>query len=80
MHSKKASNLISCAILTIFVNMGFAQQNNLLPDIVNGYTSYDNLVTMPDNRIMGSANAIDIDSAGNICEKFRGARERGGRV
>jgi hypothetical protein len=66
MHSKKASNLISCAILTIFVNMGFAQQNNLLPDIVNGYTSYDNLVTMPDNRIMGSANAIDIDSAGNI--------------
>lgn len=66
MYSKKVSKLISCVILTIFANMGLAQQNDLLPDIVNGYTSYDNLVTMPDNRVMGSGNAIDIDSAGNI--------------
>ncbi len=66
MYSKKVSKLISCVILSIFANMGLAQQNDRLPDIVNGYTSYDNLVTMPDNRVMGSGNAIDIDSGGNI--------------
>jgi len=43
-----------------------AQQNTVLPDYPNNYTMYENLVNMPDGRQMGSGNAIDIDSEGNI--------------
>ena len=43
-----------------------AQQNTILPDYPNNYTMYENLVQMPDGRQMGSGNAIDVDSQGNI--------------
>ena len=43
-----------------------AQQNTVLPDYPNNYTMYEDLVQMPNGRQMGSGNAIDVDSQGNI--------------
>ena len=42
------------------------QQNTLLPDYPNNYTMYDDVVSMPAGRVMGSGNAVDVDSRGNI--------------
>ena len=42
------------------------QQNTLLPDYPNNYTMYDDVVRMPAGRVMGSGNAVDVDSRGNI--------------
>lgn len=47
-------------------NSVFAQQNDLLPDYPNSYETISKPLTMPAGREMGSVNAIDVDSAGNI--------------
>ncbi|MEQ8955273.1 MAG: hypothetical protein RL120_14170, partial [Gammaproteobacteria bacterium] len=44
----------------------FAQQNTTLPDYPNNYEIVRDVVTMPAGRFMGSGNAIDVDSEGNI--------------
>jgi len=43
-----------------------AQQNTVLPDLPNPYRTVSDVVTMPAGRAMGSSNAIDVDSRGNI--------------
>ncbi|MDP1932686.1 MAG: peptidyl-alpha-hydroxyglycine alpha-amidating lyase family protein [Gammaproteobacteria bacterium] len=43
-----------------------AQQNTELPNIPNSYRTYEDVVTMPEGRVMGSGNAVDVDSQGNI--------------
>ncbi len=47
-------------------NSGLAQQNTLRQDIPNRYISYEGVVSMPSGRVMGSGNAVDVDSEGNI--------------
>src|SRR5690348_11913199 len=36
------------------------------PDLPNPFRSVENIVTMPPGRTMGSTNAINVDSKGNI--------------
>jgi streptogramin lyase len=43
-----------------------AQQNTARPDLPNPYRTVSDVVTMPAGRAMGSSNAIDVDSRGNI--------------
>jgi sugar lactone lactonase YvrE len=43
-----------------------AQQNTELPNLPNGYVTHENVVNMPAGRAMGSGNAVDVDSKGNI--------------
>ncbi len=43
-----------------------AGQNTKLPDYPNNYTMHVDVITLPDGRKMGSGNAIDVDSEGNI--------------
>ena len=47
-------------------SMTLAQQNTVLPDYPNRYTTFENPVTLPAGRVMGSGNAVDVDSQGNI--------------
>lgn len=44
----------------------YAQQNTDLPSIPNSYATFESVVTMPTGRAMGSGNAVDVDSNGNI--------------
>jgi len=53
-------------IFTATGSLCLAQQNTLLQDIPNRYTTFENVVTMPQGRVMGSGNAVDVDSQGNI--------------
>lgn len=43
-----------------------AQQNTELPNLPNTYLTYEDVVRMPEGRVMGSGNAVDVDSEGNI--------------
>jgi len=43
-----------------------SEQNLTRPDLPNPYRTIENFVTMPAGRVMGSTNAITIDSKGNI--------------
>ncbi|MCG8415356.1 MAG: hypothetical protein MI746_14150, partial [Pseudomonadales bacterium] len=43
-----------------------SQQNTLRPDYPNNYTMYDDVIQMPEGRALGSLNAIDVDSRGNV--------------
>jgi hypothetical protein len=43
-----------------------ANQNTVLPDYPNSYATYVDVITLPDGRAMGSGNAIDVDSEGNV--------------
>lgn len=53
-------------IVSMAMTAVYAQQNNNLPDVPNSYTTHENIVTMPDDRAMGSGNSVDVDSQGNI--------------
>ncbi|HAJ75055.1 MAG TPA: hypothetical protein DCM64_01230 [Gammaproteobacteria bacterium] len=64
--SKNSSKIVLFLLCGLINNLSLAQQNTLLQDIPNNYTSFENLVNMPDGRVMGSGNAVDIDSGGNI--------------
>ena len=63
MNSRRLGLFVIALSATLAVQ---AQQNTILPDYPNNYTMYENLVQMPDGRQMGSGNAIDVDSQGNI--------------
>jgi hypothetical protein len=43
-----------------------ATQNTVRPDYPNNYTTYVDVITLPAGRAMGSVNAIDVDSEGNV--------------
>jgi len=43
-----------------------ARQNTDLPTLPNPYRTVYDIVTMPAGRTMGSTNAINVDSKGNI--------------
>ena len=64
----KAITLIAVLIPLSFTlsSNSFSQQNTLLPDYPNRYSIIRDVVTLPAGRQMGSGNAIDVDSQGNI--------------
>ena len=66
MKPKRVETLVLFFVSNILAISGYGQQNTVIPDYPNNYTMYENLVQMPDGRRMGSGNAIDIDSQGNI--------------
>ena len=66
MRTRRIEILLLFSITGLFLQNGIAQQNTILPDYPNNYTIYEDLVQMPDGRQMGSGNAIDVDSQGNI--------------
>ena len=43
-----------------------AQQNTERDPVPNPFRTISDVVTMPDGRVMGSSNAVDVDSEGNI--------------
>lgn len=59
------ARFVSALVAVICLN-GYAQQNSLLQDIPNRYSIVRDVVTLPAGRQMGSGNAIDVDSQGNI--------------
>ena len=61
-RAKNISRIALFLLCGLFNSLSLAQQNTLLQDIPNSYTSFENLVNMPDGRAMGSGNAVDIDS------------------
>jgi len=66
MQIRILSSITLCLLSLITAVNGLAQQNTLLPNVPNNYTIYEDLVNMPDGRAMGSSNAVDVDSQGNI--------------
>ena len=66
MRIKRIGALVILSTANLFLQSTIAQQNNVLPDYPNNYTMHEDLVKMPDGRNMGSGNAIDVDSKGNI--------------
>ena len=66
MRTKNKAHFVLFSIVSLLASGSYSQQNTVLPDYPNNYTMYENLVKMPDNRSMGSGNAIDVDSQGNI--------------
>ena len=66
MRTRRIEILLFFSITSLFLQTGIAQQNTVLPEYSNNYTIYEDLVQMPDGREMGSGNAIDVDSQGNI--------------
>jgi len=57
---------LAFALLAMAPDATGAQQNTVLPDLPNPYRTVSDVVTMPAGRAMGSSNAIDVDSRGNI--------------
>lgn len=59
--------LVSMALLPLMASAEQdADQNTVLPDYPNNYSTYVDVITLPDGRPMGSGNAIDVDSEGNV--------------
>ena len=54
------------AIGSLYATAATGQQNTVLPDYPNSYEIVRDVVEMPAGRQMGSGNAIDIDSRGNV--------------
>jgi streptogramin lyase len=57
---------LAVAFLAVVPGVTTAQQNTARPDLPNPYRTVSGVVTMPAGRVMGSSNAIDVDSRGNI--------------
>jgi streptogramin lyase len=57
---------LAIAFLAVVPGVTTAQQNTARPDLPNPYRTVSDVVTMPAGRAMGSSNAIDVDSRGNI--------------
>ena len=51
---------------TLHTSVATGQQNTVLPEYPNSYEIVRDVVELPAGRQMGSGNAIDIDSQGNI--------------
>ena len=66
---KSKNNKIACILALsapLLWNHAYAQQNELQPDYPNNYAMSVDVITLPDGRAMGSGNAIDVDSEGNV--------------
>jgi len=67
MKYKTRNMLLTAALLSLSAPYSaIAQQNTLLPDLPNRYTIDTDVINLPDGRVMGSSNAVDVDSHGNI--------------
>ena len=67
MALNKKTLLASFTLLFIFtLGNSHAQQNTVLPDYPNSYEIVRDIVKLPVGRYMGSGNAVDVDSDGNI--------------
>lgn len=62
----KVSCTTLAALISVCSTASYAQQNTVLPNLPNSYMTDDNVVRMPSGRTMGSGNAVDVDSKGNI--------------
>ena len=51
---------------TLHASVATGQQNTVLPEYPNSYEIVRDVIKLPAGRQMGSGNAIDIDSQGNI--------------
>ena len=51
---------------TLHASVATGQQNTVLPEYPNSYEIVRDVIELPAGRQMGSGNAIDIDSQGNI--------------
>ena len=56
----------SVLLVTIAAGGLSAQQNTELDPVPNPFRTISDVVTMPEGRVMGSSNAVDVDSRGNI--------------
>jgi sugar lactone lactonase YvrE len=63
---RNLSLLGSTLVFALLSPVVLGQQNDLLPNIPNSYDIVRDIVSMPDGRVMGSGNAVDVDSQGNI--------------
>ncbi len=66
MRPKRIELFVLFSTVSLVASASYSQQNTVLPDYPNNYTMYENLVNLPDDRSMGSGNAIDVDSQGNV--------------
>ena len=70
MNTLKSGMRSATMLATFFTGAMFAQQkteqNMELPNLPNPYRTVENIVRMPDGRVMGSSNSISVDSKGNI--------------
>lgn len=62
----KVSCTTLAALISVCSTASYAQQNTVLPNLPNNYMTDENVVRMPSGRAMGSGNAVDVDSKGNI--------------
>ena len=53
-------------LVAIVAGGASAQQNTERVPLPNPYRTISDVVTMPEGRVMGSSNAVDVDSQGNI--------------
>lgn len=53
-------------LVAIVAGGASAQQNTLSDPVPNPFRTISDVVTMPQGRVMGSSNAVDVDSQGNI--------------
>ena len=67
-HRAGVSTLTWAAILVLLTMSAtaLAQQNTEFPKLPNRYRTVANVVTMPEGRTMGSSNAVNVDTKGNI--------------
>lgn len=70
MHISLSGGSLTLILMAVAPLMASAQQdanqNTVLPDYPNNYATYVDVITLPDGRAMGSGNAIDVDSEGNV--------------
>jgi NHL repeat len=70
MKFEQSTKRVASTTMALFMSAAFAQQkpeqNMELPNLPNPYQMVENIVTMPDGRVMGSSNAINVDSKRNI--------------
>ena len=62
----KSVKMCATTAVILFTGVAFAQQNTELPNLPNPYRMTENVVTMPSGRVMGSSNAVNVDSKGNM--------------
>lgn len=56
----------SLLLAAIVAGGASAQQNTLSDPVPNPFRTISDVITMPEGRVMGSSNAVDVDSQGNI--------------
>lgn len=63
---KSCAYRLAPLLIALFSLPVAAQQYTDLPTLPNTYRTYEDVVRMPEGRVMGSGNAVDVDSEGNI--------------